>query len=120
MTEQNEYVSPFAPDENDIVDIPANWAYPKLFQSTIKLRNGQVMNGRAQRSPFGNELYVYPEGVDHTYAELAEIFSDPEKTQVIQHNKSESEISLFSGFTQLGSITAEDSGKYTVILRKPE
>lgn len=105
--------------EEEIVTMPANWAYPKVYQRTVELNDGTVLNGRAIRSPYLPELYVHPEGTEHTYVELATLFGNPEKTQRIYNHSSESETVIYTGYTQLGSITMDNDGLYTITMRKP-
>lgn len=104
--------------EEPIVEVPVNWAYPKIFQTTVELNDGTVMNGFAQKSPYSNEIYIYPDGMNHTYIELVTLFGDPERTQAIHAHMSENETVTYTGYTHLGSITADNNGKYTITMRQ--
>lgn len=118
MDEDNEMIAP-QEEEEIVAEIPSDWAYPKIYQMTVELHDGTIIDGFAQKSPFGNEIYIYPSRTDYTYVEIASIFSDPEKTRTIQSHMSESETVVYSGYTLLGSITVDNFGKFTITLRKP-
>lgn len=104
--------------KEETVTVPANWAYPNVYQQTVELNDRTVLNGFAVRSPYLPELYIHPEGTEHTYVELAALFGDPQKTQRIYHNKSENETVVYTGYSQLGSIKMNNTGEYTITMRK--
>lgn len=105
--------------EEGIAVVPADWAYPKIYQMKIELHDGTSIDGHAQKAPYSNEIYVYPDGTNHNYIELVTMFGDPEKTQMIHAHVSENETITYTGYTQLGSIVVNNRGEYTVTLRRP-
>lgn len=111
------------PNEENIQDdlpvIPSDWAYPKIYKQTILLADGSIIDGYAARSSISDEVWVFPSNPDYGYLELIQLFSDPDKTAVIQSNTSEDVHTIYEGYTRLASINSKTDGRFTICMTKP-
>lgn len=108
-------------EENEIVEIPSDWATPKPYHRTVILGDGSVVDGYAARSTIlsSDNVWVYPERTDLTYMDIVTLFADPNKTSTISVRMSENETITYVGYTRLGTINNDADNKYTVCLTKP-
>ena len=106
--------------ENEIVEVPRDWAMPLPYHKTIELADDTVIDGYAMQSTlFSDNLWVYPERTDYSYMDVALLFSDPNKTSIIRVHMSETETVIYTGYTRVSSINQDGDNKYTICLAKP-
>ena len=106
-------------NENNIPVVPDDWAYPKPYKMTVSFADETSIDGYAQKSSLSDEVWVYPSDPKVGYMELIQIFTDPNRTVVIQSNMSETEQHIYEGYTTLASVNLGMDGKYNVCMRKP-
>ena len=105
--------------EEDIVTFPEDWAVIKPYHQTIVLNDDTVLDGYAMRSSIADEVWIYPKSKTLSYLDLAMIFSNPDKTEVIQSNIMNDQFVEYHGYTRLASITAQTDGTYIICMTKP-
>jgi hypothetical protein len=105
--------------DEDIVEIPENWAVIGSYQQRIILNDGSVLDGYAIKSPIADEVWVKPESKSLSYMDLVVVFSNPDKTSVIKSDIASDNHVEYKGYTRLSSITVDTDGKYSICLTKP-
>ena len=103
--------------QQEIPEVPADWAYPKPVQPTITFNNETTIKGYAIKSSMGDELLIFPED-PMTIMEVASIFSNPEYTSRIESETSYTGHVVFEGYTNLTSVETSSDGKLIIRLRK--
>ena len=108
-------------EESEIVEIPSDWSIPKPYHQTVEFGDGSILNGYAARSTIlsSDNVWVFPENTDLSYADIVTLFADKAKTSSISFHSSEDEVITFVGYTRLATINQDMDGKYTVCLTKP-
>ncbi len=106
--------------QEDIPEIPEDWAYPKIYQPVITLGDGTELNGSVNKSAFMNKIWIMMNDTGFSYAQIVTMFNNPENTRVIRFSTSPSERIEYVGYTYLASIEAEPDGKFSIGLSKPE
>lgn len=106
--------------QEDIPEIPEDWAYPKVFESSLTLNDGTNLKGYVQKSTFSNRIWVFIQDKGYSYARIMSLFMNPEKTKIIHYSLMPSEQIDYIGYTNLATINAESDGTFNVGLTKPE
>ena len=106
--------------QEDIPEIPEDWAYPKIYQPTVILGDGTEIKGLVNKLSFSNKLWILMNDTGYSYAQIIAMFNNPENTRVIRYLSSPSERIEYIGYTYLSSINAEPDGKFNIGLSKPE
>lgn len=78
------------------------------------LKDGTIIEGTAGYS--GGFLWLYFRG--YTLLQVAEIFSDPEKTETIEF-RAGADYDIYEGFTDCRNIMTDADGKLSVCMTKP-
>lgn len=105
--------------QTDIPSVPADWAYPRIFQHTIFLNDGTELRGYIQKSTFSNRIWVFIHDYGLDYSRIVSLFSDSEKTKSIKYNVNSDERIEYIGYINLASINAESDGSFSVGLERP-
>lgn len=106
--------------QEDIPEIPADWAYPKIYQPIITLGDGTEIKGLVNKHSFSNKLWILMNDTGFSYAQIITMFNNPDNTSVIRYSPNSSERIEYIGYTYLSSINAEPDGKFNIGLSKPE
>lgn len=106
--------------QEDIPEIPEDWAYPKIYQPIITLGDGTELKGLITKPSFTNKIWIMLNDTGFSYAQIITMFNNPENTKVIRFSASPSERIEYIGYTYLSSINAEPDGKFNIGLSKPE
>lgn len=104
---------------DEIIDIPSDWAYPKPFIQTIKLNDGTVMDGYAIKSSIADEIWVHPKDPDFTYTDIIQMFADSEKTSHIESEIMSDQRVEYDGYTRMTNVNYQMDGTFTICLTKP-
>ena len=105
--------------QTEIPVVSEDWMYPTIFRQTFVLADGTEMAGGVSKSAFSNKIWILIGEPGYDYGSLAALFGNPEKTNTIRFNISESERTEFIGYTRLSTIKAGTDGSFTVGLSKP-
>lgn len=106
-------------DQNDIPVIPSDWAFPKPYKMTVELNDGTIIEGCARKSTIADEVWVFITDPDYGYLKLITVFTDPEKTAVIQSHISELDHVTYEGYTRLANFNADTDGGFSIGMTKP-
>ena len=103
-------------EQTDIPSVPADWAYPKIFENTVVLNGGIMLKGMIQKLSFSNRIWIILNELGLNYSKIVELFSDPAKTEIIKYNVNANEYIMYTGYVNLASINIDSDGKFTVSL----
>lgn len=119
MTEDISAQEGFDPKiQTEIPVVPEDWMFPTIFRQTFVLADGTEIAGGVSKSAFSNKIWILINEPGYDYGSLAALFGNPEKTNVIRFNISESERTEFIGYTRLSTIKSGNEGTFTVGLSK--
>ena len=120
MTEENEDFPEQEEEElqPDIPVIPSDWAMPKPYHMTMTMADGTVLDGHIRKDTISGGIWVYMDETSMSYIEIVMIFSDPEKTSVMENHVSEEETEIYTGYTRLVSDNSGIDGKFILNLTK--
>lgn len=107
-------------NQEDIPEIPEDWAYPKIYQPIITLGDGTELKGLITKPSFTNKIWIMLNDAVFSYNQIITMFNNPENTRMIRCSSSPSERIEYIGYTYLSSINAEPDGKFNIGLSKPE
>ena len=111
-----------APDSSiqmEIPVIPDDWAMPKPFHKYMTMADGTELDGHAVRTGMSEGIWVFMDKSGIGYLEIVQIFSNPEKTSVIQSHEEEDRTETYTGYTRITSINVDNDGKFIINLAKP-
>lgn len=105
--------------QTDIPVIPDDWAMPEPFHKYMTMADGTELDGHAVRTSLTEGLWVFMDKSDMGYLEIVQIFSNPEKTSVIQSHEDADRTETYTGYTKIASINTDNEGKFIIGLAKP-
>ena len=103
----------------DIPVIPSDWAMPKPYHMTMTMADGTVLDAHIRKDTISGGIWVYMDETPMSYVEIVMIFSNPEKTSVMENHVSEEETEIYTGYTRLVSINSGIDGKFILKLTRP-
>lgn len=89
-----------------------------IVDHAVRLADGTILVADAGYA--NGDLWIWIRNLEKTFVEYAVIFSDPEKTKIIQYVWPRMKIEEnYEGFTRLTTITVNDDGQISIRMRKP-